>query len=129
MTRVGVEMKSCPSRIQIKMDKIGRDFHMQRNSGTYLTLDGTGLIITLGGGIHATNTDTAIPCLNTTSLGQVVLTFLLANFHLLLFTTTAELIGLKLVISLELCPAVFGNIAIRHDGCRGKLSAPRKSVV
>lgn len=82
---------------------------------SYLALNSTGLIVTLGGGGHATtNADSTIPSLNATSLGQVLLTLLLPDLNLLFFTAAAELIRAELVPGLELRPTVFGDITFRH---------------
>jgi hypothetical protein len=121
----GPEDKSQP-----KIDIHETDSNIKEvKTETYLALNSTSFIVTLGGGSHATNADATIPGLNTTSLGQVIVTLLLANLDLLFFTTAAELIGLELVLSLELCPAVFGDVAFRHDDCSKKGSAPRKLVM
>jgi hypothetical protein len=102
-------------RSQIPVDKRNEGLSVEgKISKAYLTLDSTGFIVALSSGVHATNTDATIPCLNTTSLGQVVLTLLLPNLDLLFLTATAELIGLELASGLELRPAVFGDIAFRH---------------
>ena len=90
---------------------------IEKKENTYLALNSSGLIITFSGGSHAaTNSDSTITSLDTTSLGQVLITLLLSDLNLLLFTTAAEFIGAELVAGLELSPAVFGDITFRHDG-------------
>lgn len=96
---------------------------------THLALNSTGLIVTLGGGGHATaNADSTIPGLDATSLGQILLTLLLPNLDLLFFTTAAELVRAELVPGLELGPAVLGDITFRH-GDRSKAEGKRASNI
>jgi hypothetical protein len=104
---------------------------VNKKSRTYLALDSTGLVITLGGSGHATtNADSTIAGLNSASLGQVLLTLLLSDLDLLFLTAATELIGLELVPGLELGPTVFGDIAFRHGVwklMKEKKSAPQNS--
>ena len=84
------------------------------NNSTYLAFDGTGFIVTLGGG--TTNTNSTIPGLDTSSLGQVLFSLLLPNLNLLFFTTTTEFFGPELVPGLELGATMLWDVTLRH-GC------------
>ena len=91
------------------------------NSSTYLAFDGTGFIVTLGGG--TTHTNSTIPGLNTSSLGQVLFSLLLPNLNLLFFTTTTEFFGPELVSGLELGATMLWDVTLRHgclEGCENK---------
>lgn len=91
------------------------------NSSTYLAFDGTGFIVTLGGG--TTHTNSTIPGLNTSSLGQVLFSLLLPNLNLLFFTTTTEFFGPELVPGLELSATMLWDVTLRHgclEGCENK---------
>lgn len=81
----------------------------------YLTLDGAGLVITLSGNTAA-YTNSTITGLDTSSLGQVLFSLLLANFNLLLLTATTEFIRLELISGLELGATVLGDVTFGH-GC------------
>lgn len=87
-------------------------------SSTHLAFDGTGLIITLSGGHAASHTNSSIPGLDTSPLGQIFLSLLLPNLNLLLLTTTAELFGPELVSGLELGSTMLRDVTLRH-GCLG----------
>ena len=81
---------------------------------TYLTFDGSGLIITVGSGPQGC-TKLALSACDAPSFGKVLLTLLLSDLDLLLLTTTTELIRLESVLGLECRPAVLGNVPVRHD--------------
>lgn len=85
----------------------------------YLAFYGSGFIITLGGSGHAaSHTNPTIAGLNTSPLGQILFSFLLANFNLLLLTTTTKLVRPELIPSLELGTTMLWDVALGH-GCLG----------
>jgi hypothetical protein len=97
---------------------VGKTQFIRYRELTYLTLNSTGFIVTLGGG-HATSyTNPAIPGLNTSPLGQVFFSLLLSDLDLLLFTTTTKLVRPELVPGLELGATMLGDVAFGH-GCLG----------
>lgn len=94
------------------------DIETKRNAGTaYLTLDGAGLIVTLGS-YAAAHTNAAIAGLDTSPLGQILISLLLSDFNLLFLTTTTELVRPELVPGLELSATMLGDVALGH-GCLG----------
>lgn len=124
MVIIPEERRIIQSKIQAPGEETGWEKKSRTSKTTHLALDSTGLIITLGGGSHATtDTNSSITSHNTTSLGKTFLALLLANLDLLLLTAATELIGAELVLGLELRPAMLGNIAFRHGVCCRKKKA------
>jgi hypothetical protein len=52
---------------------------------------------------------------NTTPLGEVLFALLFTDLHLLLFTTTTQLIRLEGALGLEVGPAMLWDVSLRHD--------------
>jgi hypothetical protein len=100
---------SIPSTTSIKKTITQQDI-------TYLALDSTGLVVALSGGHATSDTNTAIPGLDTSSLGQVLFSFLLSNLDLLFLTTTAQFVRTELVPGLVLGAAMLWDVAFGH-GC------------
>jgi hypothetical protein len=83
-----------------------------RSSIAYFTLNGSSLIIAIS---VAANADFSIASLNTSSLGEVLLSLLSSNLYLLFLASTTQLIGFETVLCLELGAAMFGDVSFSHD--------------
>lgn len=87
----------------------------ETSQNTYLTLDGSGLIVAVGSGAQRSAELALTASGNTTSLCKVLLSLLLSDLDLLFLTAAAELVWLEGVLGLERGPAVLGDISVRHD--------------
>ena len=97
-----------------------------RDAGTaYLTLDSAGLIVTLGS-YAAAHTNAAIAGLDTSPLGQILISLLLSDFNLLFLTTTTEFVRPELIPGLELGATMLGDVALGH-GCLGHKRGENKA--
>lgn len=81
---------------------------------TYLTLDGSRLIVAVGSSAQRCTKCTLATTCDSTSLGKVLLALLLSDLDLLLLTAAAELVWLERVLRLECRPAVLGDVTVRH---------------
>jgi hypothetical protein len=86
---------------------------------TYLRLAGGVFIVAIGSSTQR-RAGAVLACANTTALGQVLLTFRLADLDLCLLTATAQLLGLEGALRLELGAPMLGDVAVGHG--RGGLS-------
>jgi hypothetical protein len=79
----------------------------------YLAFDGTTfLLITISTDLATYNA--AIASLDASSLSEVLLSLLFPDLDLLFLATTAQLVGLELVLGLELRSPMFWDVAISH---------------
>jgi len=84
----------------------------------YLALSVQPLIITVRRSTQRRTRCTIATVANASPLRKILFALLLADFDLLLFATTTELIWLEGVLRLESCAAVLGNVSIGHLGSR-----------
>ena len=92
---------------------------------TYLTLDGSSIFVVTIGASEAgawSGGLCSISIGNTPPLRKILFPLRLADLHLLLLTTTAQLVRLELTLGLELGAAVlwdvaFGHLGVERDWC------------
>jgi hypothetical protein len=89
-------------------------YHREKGAieSTYLALDVAAIALILA--VRADGSWATLARSKTTTLGQILLTFLPSNLDLLLFAAAAEFVRLEGTLGLEGRTTMFGDVAIGH---------------